>query len=224
MAAAAASSGMAIPGLAVSTTPTRSLTSLLSNQAAAAALSPSPSISGRFHLTAAPLAAAEMRCVYVLLVCMVLVTSGGHAARAERFFAEIVPTSEMWSARFDAALEWVPRTTTFRDGVQSGRSVTLTNYSLLYGGNTESGPVNDGKQHGSTTAILCSLSAAQLTRLLLRSLPACCVCAVWASTNGRRWVWVAGSAAEAAAHHQRRLSSLRSSSPSLLCCAVSQQR
>ena len=82
----------------------------------------------------------------LLLVCVVLAVSWTHGVSAQREFVEVAPTTDMWSARADAALEFVHRTTTFRDGVSGGRSVTLTNYSLLYGGVSDSLPVNDGQR------------------------------------------------------------------------------
>jgi hypothetical protein len=57
-------------------------------------------------------------------------------------FTEVVPSGISWSAREKANVEYVKRQTQFRDGESSAR-VTLTNYFLLYGGQTSQGGQND---------------------------------------------------------------------------------
>ena len=82
----------------------------------------------------------------LLLLCVLLAMGCGHEVSAQSDFVQVNPTTDKWSARAEAALEFVYRTTAFRDGVNGGRTVTLTDYFMLYGGVSDMGPANDGQR------------------------------------------------------------------------------
>ena len=61
----------------------------------------------------------------VLLVCLGDVSV---PVSSQKYFKQVVERSEKFAARHSGALQWVQRTTTFRDGLRQGNPVTLTNY------------------------------------------------------------------------------------------------
>ena len=167
------------------------------------------------------------------LLCLLLLLV---SVDGQRYFTEVLPTTEMWAARDKANVELVRRTTTFRDGVNGGRATTLTNYmvtahaqhSTAWGRSDrqcereereeereterEEGSccccccllrvchsVAVRRQHGqwrserwSDTALLTGCLSIRAAARLTQSAGLPCCVAVWASVNGRAWVWVAG--------------------------------
>ena len=128
------------------------------------------------------------------------------AAEAQRYFTQVTPITAQWSARQKANVEFVKRTTIFRDGLRTNAGqVTLTNYFV-------SSHLKLTRTRTSPALRLCPRvpPPSDLPRPLPR--PPLCVPLhlpqllyggqsnqgaqndVWASTNGRSWVWAAGYA------------------------------
>ena len=62
---------------------------------------------------------------------------------AQRTFTPVRAITGQWSPRQKSNIEFVKKTTQFRDGLRNGAVTSLTNYFLLYGGQADDGPQND---------------------------------------------------------------------------------
>ena len=62
--------------------------------------------------------------------CLLLLCLGDVSVpvSAQKYFRQVVERTQMWAPRENAALHWINRTTTFRDGLRDGKQVTLSNY------------------------------------------------------------------------------------------------
>ena len=84
-----------------------------------------------------------MRVTVCLVYLLVSLSLSVVVEAQQRYFLEQQPLTAMWSPREKANIEYVTKTSSFRDGLRDGASTSLTNYFLLYGGWTNDGSVND---------------------------------------------------------------------------------
>jgi hypothetical protein len=108
-----------------------------------------------------PVAVSSMQsAVLCSLACLLLLLV---SVDGQRYFTEVIPTTDLWAAREKANVELVRRTQQFRDGVNADRAVTLTNYMVAAASHTAA-QEGEGREGGSRCCCCC--------------LPLCCSAAV----------------------------------------------